>query len=165
MSQNVGGGFGARLQQWVRAGQDAFNKITKKEGGAGETKGAEGKPDVKGGGQAAGAGGAKAKGKAKGKDASAVDALMRGADDFGVVEDDERERRRRQRFFLGDTSGASFDTKDATEERSAVAHISAEFRGQVASGMVEGRSFTQGSCLVPDTPPEEEDVPKKKKGR
>ena len=46
-----------------------------------------------------------------------------------------------------------------------MAHISAEFRGQVASGMVEGRSFTQGSCLVPDEIPDEEPEPPRKKKR
>ena len=167
MSNNVsgGGGFGARLQALVRTGQEAIGKL---RGGKEETKTADNKAEVKGGsasgtGGAAGAGGAKAKGKAKSKDQAALEALMRGADEFGVVEDDERERKRRQRLFLGDTNSGTFEAKDSTEEKSAVAHISAEFRGQVASGMVEGRSFTQGSCLVPDEVPEEPVEPVRKK--
>jgi hypothetical protein len=162
MSNSVGGGgnFGARLQALLKTGQEALGKLRGKE----ETKGPEQKGDVKSG-QAGGAKGAQAKGKVKSKDQAALEALMRGGDEFGVVDDEERQRKRRQRSMLGDTSSSNFETQDSTEERSAVAHISAEFRGQVASGLVEGRSFTQGSCLVPNEAAQEEPGANNKKRR
>lgn len=168
MSNNVGGGnLGARLQALLRNGQDALARL---KGGGKDTKATDTKPEVKGGSTAQGSSGpqaAKGKGKAKGANSAALDALVGGTDGFGMVDNEEKERKRKQRFFTGgDNSSGNFETKDATEEKSAVAHISAEFRGQVASGMVEGRSFTQGSCLVPETAPEEEEEePVKQKRR
>lgn len=152
-----GGGWRAGLQSLLQRGQEALSKV---RGDGKDTKGAEGKGEAKGTGGASSAGGARGaqgKGKAKGKDLAGVEKLISGSDDFGV-EDEEKERRRKQRFFLGnDDRPPDFVVQDATQDRSAVAHISAEFRGQVASGMTAGRSFTQGSCLVPEQAPSDDD--------
>ncbi len=167
MSGGGVGGFGARLQALIQQGQSALGKIAQKG-----KEGADGKTEVKGeaktgqAGGAQGAGAAKGKGKAKGADATGVGALLGGSDQFGVEDDDQRDRKRRQRLFLGDAGeGNGFVQQDGAQDRSSVSHINAEFRGQVASGMVQGRSFTQGSCLVPDTPPDQDDQLDAKKKR
>lgn len=141
------GGFGARLTALVQQGQSALQKIAAKAG----------KGEVKGDAKAAGPGGTAAKGKAKGKDLGGVRAAGT-TDEFGITDEEERDRKRKRNYFLGDSGGTGeFVERDASESRSQVAHISAEFRSQVASGMVEGRSFTAGSCLVPDEPPDFDD--------
>ncbi|MEW5851657.1 MAG: hypothetical protein AB2A00_22900 [Myxococcota bacterium] len=166
-----GGGFGAGIQRLLRQGAEALQKKdTKETKESKDSKSADGKGDVKGGSSAGGAGGVRAKGKAKGKDMGAIGALIGGSDAY-TVENEEKERRRKQRAFLGEPEEGEFAEMDSTQDKSAVAHISAEFRAQVAAGMVAGRSFTQGSCLVPenvesdDDDDDEDERPRKKKRR
>jgi hypothetical protein len=166
-SSGVGGGAGsafqAGLQRLLRAGQEALAKVR------GGDKGADSKSEVKGDAKAGSTGGAagtqaaKGKGKVKGQNLTGVEKLLAGGDDF-ALEDEDTGRRRRGRQFMGEDSNPhGFHVQDSTEDRSAVSHISAEYRGQVASGMAAGRSFTQGSCLVPDTPPDVPPEPAKKR--
>jgi hypothetical protein len=163
----VGGGFGANLARLIRAGQEVLaRRDTKESKETKDSKGADAKGEVRGEGKAGGAGAAKGKGKARGADLGAIGAILGGSDTYAIEDEEERQRKRQQRFYLGDEDDANFVEQDAASEKSAVGHISAEFRAQVASGMVAGRSFTQGSCLVPDNvEPEEEEVEVKSRGK
>lgn len=142
-----GGGFRPRV--------DSGTVSRKETSESKDTKGAEGKGDVKGGGGAGGAKAAKGKGKAKGKDLGTVGALLGGGDQWVIEDDEHQDRRRRAAFF--DEEEQEFAEQDATRATAGLGQINAEFRAQVAAGMAAGRTFTKGSVGVKRKQDEEEE--------
>ena len=139
------------LQRLWRAGQQALGR-------------ARGEPNAKtvrrAGEEArdAARGGTKAqRGRGKKKLGGVWGRILAGLNDFAVEDKSYDESKRKRREYIGKEPDVGFTEQDATADRSAVAHISNEYRAQVAAGMVAGRSFTQGSCLVPDDAGDDDD--------